>query len=125
MNGSTDFWGHTASEFQSGVSVANGKITGTLKYFEGWGSGTLADPGYFVALKFATDDWADYTSVKVGVEPSYGTGLVELINDPDKNGVFRVTDKDAQLFKVVCSNATTSTTKTYTLNGLVLESDEA
>ncbi len=85
----------------------------------------MADPGHFVAVKFTADDWADYTSVKVGVEPSYGTGLVELINDPDKNGVFRVTDKDAQLFKVVCKNATTETVKTYTLNGLVLESDEA
>ena len=85
----------------------------------------MADAGHFVAVKFTTDDWSDYTSVKVGVEPSYGTGLVELINDPDKNGVFRVTDKDAQLFKVICRNATTETVKTYTLNGLVLESDEA
>ena len=85
----------------------------------------MADPGHFVAVKFTAGDWDDYTSVKVGVEPSYGTGLVELINDPDKNGVFRVTDKDAQLFKVVCRNATTETVKTYTLNGLVLESDEA
>lgn len=85
----------------------------------------MADSGHFVAVKFTTDDWTDYTSVKVGVEPSYGTGLVEIINDPDKNGVFRVTDKDAQLFKVICKNATTETVKTYTLNGLVLESDEA
>ena len=85
----------------------------------------MADPGHFVAVKFSTDDWTDYTSVKVGLEPSYGTGLVEIINDPDKNGVFRVTDKDAQLFKVICKNATTETVKTYTLNGLVLESDEA
>ena len=107
------------------MSVANGKITGTLKYFEGWGSGTLADPGNFLALKFSADNWSNYTSVKVGVEPSYGTGLVELINDPDKNGVFRITDKDAQLFKVICRNATTETVKTYTLNGLVVESDEA
>ena len=76
-------------------------------------------------MKFSATNWSNYTSVKVGVEPSYGTGLVELINDPDKNGVFKIADKDAQLFKVVCKNATTETVKTYSLNGLVLESDEA
>ena len=76
-------------------------------------------------MKFSATNWSNYTSVKVGVEPSYGTGLVELINDPDKNGVFKIADKDAQLFKVVCRNATTETVKTYSLNGLVLESDEA
>lgn len=85
----------------------------------------MADPGYFLALKYIATDWANYTSVKVGVEPSYGTGLVEIISDPDKNGVCRITDKDAQLLKVVCKNATTETVKTYALNGLVLESDEA
>ena len=76
-------------------------------------------------MKFSATNWSNYTSVKVGVEPSYGTGLVEVINDPDKNGVFKIADKDAQLFKVVCRNATTETVKTYSLNGLVLESDEA
>ena len=76
-------------------------------------------------MKFSATNWSNYTSVKVGLEPSYGTGLVELINDPDKNGVFKIADKDAQLFKVVCKNATTETVKTYSLNGLVLESDEA
>ena len=85
----------------------------------------MADPGHFLALKYISDDWSKYTSVKVGVEPSYGTGLVEIINDPDKNGVCRITDKDAQLLKVVCKNATTETVKTYSLRDLVLESDEA
>ena len=85
----------------------------------------MADPGYFLGLKYVSDDWSKYTSVKVGVEPSYGTGLVEIINDPDKNGVCRITDKNAQLLKVICKNATTETVKTYSLRDLVLESDEA
>ena len=76
-------------------------------------------------MKFSATNWSNYTSVKVGLEPSYGTGLVEIINDPDKNGVFKIADKDAQLVKVICKNATTETVKTYSLNGLVLESDEA
>ena len=76
-------------------------------------------------MKFSAANWSNYTSVKVGLEPSYGTGLVEIINDPDKNGVFKIADKDAQLVKVVCRNATTETVKTYSMRDLVLESDEA
>ena len=110
---------------QSNVSVSDGKITGTSKWYEGWESGPLAGAGNFLALKLAADDWSDYTSVKIGLEPSYGTGLVEIKDDPDKNCVFKIADKDAQLVKVVCKNATTETVKTYTLNGLVVESDEA
>lgn len=84
------------------VTVANGKITGTLKYLaegaipERWGA------GYFVALKFSDID-SHATSVKVGLQPSVSSGLVEIINDPDKNGVFKVTDKNAQNFVVVSS----------------------
>jgi len=110
---------------QSNVSVANGKITGTSKYYEGWASGPLEGPGNFLALKLEAEDWTDYTSVKIGLEPSYGTGLVEIINDPDKNCVFKIADKNAQLVKVICKNATTETVKTYSLRDLVLESDEA
>lgn len=87
---------------QTGLNVANGKITGTLKYIDGGisPSGPLSGSGNFMALKFSNID-ADATSVLVGLEPSVGTGLVELINDPDKNGVFKITDKNTQKFVVV------------------------
>ena len=81
-----------------------------------WGEGN------FVVLKFSDID-ESATSVKVGLDPSMGSGLVELIDDPDKNGVFKVTDKNAQLFKVIISDGTKSTTKTYTLSGLTLQND--
>lgn len=81
-----------------------------------WGEGN------FVVLKFSDID-ENATSVKVGLDPSMGSGLVELIDDPDKNGVFKVTDKNAQLFKVIISDGTKSTTKTYTLSGLTLQND--
>lgn len=88
-------------------------------------SGDIVDTwgeGNFLVLKLSNID-ANATSVMVGMEPSYGSGLVEIINDPDKNGVFKVTDKDAQLFKVVTSDGTKSTTKTYKLSGLTLQND--
>lgn len=105
---------------QDGVSVNGHNITGTLKYIEGGiaQSGPLAGSGNFLALKFNAD-WGNYTSVKVGLDPTHGTGLVEIINDPDKNGVFKIAD-NKQKFKVVMTSATASKTETYTLSGLVL-----
>lgn len=105
---------------QTGVTVLNNKIKGTLKFIEGGlaQSGPLAGDGYFLALKFESDDWSAYDSVKVGLVPSQGTGLVELINDPDKNGVFKITST-SQKFKVVSGDKQ----NTYDLSGLVLKSE--
>lgn len=76
-------------------------------------------------MKFTADSWSPYTSVKVGLNPSQGTGLVELINDPDKNAVFKVTDNESQWVEVVWTDGTKEGYMTYSLKDLVLESDEA
>lgn len=119
------------SSLQSGVSVAPDALgvdtfSGTLKYYDDATSpiGSVWGAGNFLVAKFS-DIPASATSVMVGLEPSYGTGLQELINDPDKNALLKIADKNAQVLKVVTSNATTSTTKTYKLTGLVCETDEA
>lgn len=104
---------------QTGVSVSGNKITGTLTKLTSGQLVTDWGEGYFLALKFSDID-ADATSVKVGLLPSVSSGLVELINDPDKNGVFKITDKDVQKFKVVQSNANGKTTQLFDLSGLVL-----
>lgn len=107
---------------QSNVTVSGNKITGTLKKLT---TGALPDywgEGYFLALKFSNID-ADATSVKVGLFPSAGSGLVELINDPDKNGAFKITDKATQKIKVVQSGAKGMTTQLFSLADLV-EVDE-
>lgn len=105
------------SDLQSDVTVANGAITGTLSYVNSgalkrdWGAGN------FIALKF-TDIDADATSVLVGLEPSEGSGLVELINDPDKNGVFKITDKNTQKFVVMQRTNGFVLIQKYDLSGL-------
>jgi len=71
-------------------------------------------------LKFS-DIPATATSVKVGLDPSQSSGLVEIINDPDKNGVFKITNKDTQVFKVVTTDGTQTNTQTFDLSGLTLE----
>lgn len=105
---------------QDGVFVQGKNIVGTLKYIDGGiaQSGPLAGSGNFLALKF-DGDWSNYTSVEVGLEPTQGTGLVGILSDPDKNGVFKITSKNQKL-KIVASNSTSSKTETYNLSGLTL-----
>lgn len=122
------------SDIQSGVTVANGNITGTLKYLD---EGDIVDywgAGNFLVLKFAANDWSDYESVKVGLRPTYGgpggttpidddSGLVEITTDPDKNGVFKINDKATQKFKIVATDGNATVTKIYNLSGLTTESE--
>lgn len=119
---SSELFDHLVSSFQDAdVAVSGNSIVGTLKFVEGGlaSSGPLAGDGYFLALKFTNID-ADATSVLVGLDPSQGTGLVELINDPDKNGVFKIHDNN-QVFKVVQKNATAEKVQIFSLANLVLE----
>lgn len=110
------------SDMQSGINITNGNITGTLKYLD---EGEIAEywgAGNFFAFQLGDID-AHATSVKVGLTPSAGSGLVEIINDPDKNGVAKITDKYNQKFTVITSDGTNSVTKYYTLNDLILEGE--
>ena len=111
---------------QTGVSVSDGAITGTLKFIEGGiAPGTLSGDGYFLALKFTSSDWGQYSSVKVGLDPSStGMPLQDLLSDPDKDGVFKITDKDAQNLVVEVSDGTTTSTFNYDLSGLTLAAAE-
>ena len=101
---------------QSGVTVSGDKITGTLiKQTSGqivtdWGQ------GYFIGLKFTPD--SDATVTKVGLVPSAGSGMAAL--DPDNLAMFKLTDKDSQLLKVVSSRAGESETWFFDLSGLTL-----
>lgn len=121
--GATTFpWtSYTPSDMQSNIVVSDNAITGTLHYLEDFTpSGPLAGDGYYLALKFSNID-PEATSVKVGLDPSQGSGLVEIINDPDKNGVMKITDKDTQVFKIVSTSEGKSKTQVFSLAGLVLD----
>ena len=111
----------TPADFQANVAVAGNAITGSLYYIDGGlsPSGPLSGSGYFLALKLSNID-ESATSVMVGLTPSAGTGLVELINDPDKDVVMKITDKNSQKFTVVSSNDDTETVDYYSLSGLTL-----
>lgn len=90
-------------------------------------SGSLVDTwgeGNFIALKFTPDaEDTEAATYRVGLDPSAGSGLVEL--DADMDGVFKVTDKDAQRFVVETANADHSrvSEQYYDLSGLVCETE--
>ena len=119
---STRIYETPVSDIQdSDVTVTGTKITGTLKYLDNggpisgyWGAGN------FLALKFSDVD-NRASSIKVGLVPSQGSGLVELLGDPDMNGVFKITDKDTQVFRVVITDGHLTKTTDYDLSGLTLE----
>ena len=113
-----------ASDMQSNITIGKSSINGTLKFIEGGlsPSGPLAGDGYFLALKWS-DPAQTVTSLKVGLEPSEGTGLVECISDLDRNGVFKITSKEQSVL-LVQSNDDHKTTQRYSLTGLVFESAE-
>lgn len=119
-NGSTKVFGHNVSDLQTGVTVSGNKITGTLKYCD---DGTLATdwgPGNFLVLKWSDID-ENATSLKVGLDPSMGSGLQEAIADPDHNGVFKITNKFAQKFVMITSDGKRSIEQRFDLSGLTLE----
>lgn len=93
------------STYQTDITVSGGKVRGKLKFVEGGlaSSGPLAGDGYFLALSLYDNTFTDLTSVKVGLKPSYGTGLVDILSDPDKVIVMKITNKDKQKFKIVQS----------------------
>ena len=97
-------------------------IKGTLKYFDT--PGAIVDnwgAGYFLVLNMYDNDYSDLTSVMVGLDPSVSSGLQELINDPDKNGIFKVTNKDTQKFVIVSTDGEHTTRQEFRLNLLNTE----
>ena len=102
-------------------------MNGTLKFIEGGldpsGTGPLSGDGYFLALKWNAPA-EGVTSLKVGLVPSQGTGLVEAIADTDHNMVAKITDPTSQRFYVIQSDGTNRNTQEYSLSGLTLEEVE-
>ena len=74
--------------------------------------------GNFLAVKFSDLD-PDATSVKVGIEP--GTPLVDIIPDPDKNGVFRILNPATNKLVVESSDGINTKKQVFDLSGLTLE----
>ena len=108
---------------QSGVSVENHEISGTLHYVTGYtgfsGEAELQE-GHYLALKIDTEDENDTITVEL-VGGTVGHP-VEL--DSDRNIVLHLGDIRKQRVRVVTTHNNVSTTETFYLNQLVLEEAE-
>lgn len=105
----------------SDLTVSGGAVTGTSKWLAGpngitakWGAGN------FIVLKWSDID-PKATSIKVGLEPSAGAGMVECYEDLDRNGIFKITNKNIQKFKLIVSDGTHSRVQYLDLSGLTLQ----
>jgi len=106
------------SDINKDITVGDdGIIRGEVKYVDEGSHAEYWGPGYFLGLQLSNID-ASATSVLVGLEPSYGSGLVEIIEDPDLNGLFKIHDKYKQKVKIVTSDGTRKTTQLFSLVGL-------
>ena len=105
------------------VTFGNKAVTGTLKYLSG--SNAITDvwgEGYFLCFTMAGNTWTGLEKVMVGMDPSMGSGLVDILPDNDKNGFAKITDKDRQWF-VIEQTATNGKKgrQVFSLSGLTLE----
>lgn len=106
---------------QDDVAVSGNAITGTLTKLTSGQLVTDWGEGYFLALKF--DDFTEgltYENVKVGLSPTEGAGMQTL--DSDKNGVFKITNKDVQKLAVLQEKEGVGRLiEFYDLSGLTLD----
>lgn len=118
----TSLFGKTVSHYQTDVSVIDNVIVGGLSYLD---AGEVVDAwgaGNFIALKFVIiDPDITFSDIKVGLNPSHGGGLVTL--DADLNGVFKITDKTEQTFRVEVTKDGVTKTKDYILSGLTVATE--
>lgn len=116
---STTLWGHTVSSLQENIVVSGNAITGTLKYIS---SGALPDvwgAGNFIALKFLPA--GEVNKIRIGLDPSQGSGLVEL--DEDMNAVCKITDKNKQKFIVETTVGNDVLRQVFDLSSLTLATE--
>lgn len=115
-------FGKTVSQYQTDVNVIDNVIVGSLSYLD---AGEVVDAwgaGNFIALKFVIiDPDITFSDIKVGLNPSESSGLVTL--DADLNGVFKVTDKNAESFRVVVTKDGVEKTTDYVLSGLTVATE--
>lgn len=103
------------SDIQENVIINSKRFRGTSKFLEDSSSPIVTEwgEGNFVALKFTAPDGA---VVKAGLDPSSGSGLVEL--DDDMNGVWKISDQYTQSFVVETTVDGVTSRKEYNLTSL-------
>lgn len=114
-----DLWGTPVSSVQENLMVGTDKILGTLKNLTTGQLVTDWGAGNFLALKYGGGAFDGAKHIYVGVDPSAGSGLVDIIADPDRVSVTKI-NSTAQKFKVIIDYGAYTDTKVFDLSGLTL-----
>lgn len=121
---SDSVYGVAVSELQSADTMLSGNtFYGTLKYIASGEPATTWGPGYFLAVDFGGADF-DKETVRVGVVPTAGSGFV-TVTTGDTKSIFKVTNKDAQVLKVITTSDGNTVSEIFNLAGLKFESTNA
>lgn len=117
-------YGVAVSALQSADTMLSGNtFYGTLKYIASGEPATTWGPGYFLAVDFGGADF-DKETVRVGVVPTAGSGFV-TVTTGDTKSIFKVTNKDAQVLKVITTKDGNTVSEIFNLAGLKFESTNA
>ena len=121
---SDSVYGVAVSSLQSADTMLSGNtFYGTLKYIASGEPATTWGPGYFLAVDFGGADF-DKETVRVGVVPTAGSGFV-TVTTGDTKSIFKVTNKDAQVLKVITTKDGNTVSEIFNLAGLKFESTNA
>ena len=123
-SGEATIFGKQVSELQSDVAVSDSNVvSGTLNYVTDYiefSSDPAFQHGNYIAFHWS-DPQEGVTSLKVGIKN--GTPMVECINDPDRNGVFRILSPN-NVFVVEQSDGTYTRRDEYPLSDVTLAPEE-
>ena len=122
MGAEENAYGKTVSDLQTGVSVSDSDITGTLHYVTGYTGFNGTEPseqeGNYLALKFTPKTWDGILTVElVG-----GTKGPVTLSEGDAFCVFRIAN-NTQSIKVEFTDGDNDYSKTYALTDLTLEEE--
>lgn len=129
LAGTETKYGKKASDLQDDIVInTNRKIDGVLHYVTGYTEYDSLTPGNqegnYLALDFS-DNWlTDSDPTTFTVELKGGEKGPITLTDSDSTCVLRVTNPQTQTVEVNSTDATGTTTVTYSLKGLTLEPKE-
>ena len=117
---SADLLGKAASDLQTGITVTDGAIKGTLKYvtgYTGFSGDASLQSGNYLALACDADEGSTLKVKLIG--GTYG----EVTLDSDKNIVIRIADKDTQKVQVRAIKNSVEQVEVFSLKGLTCETE--
>lgn len=119
----TEYWGKTSDDLQEDIAIANGVISGTLKYISDYSAAGFEGGGNFIALKVGSSESISGVTYKCTVIDGNGQERTVTLDD-DKVIVIQIKDKAAQKLRFTAEKDGYGTdVTTLALSGLRCEEE--